>query len=67
MDITPLFKACIKTLRTRNKALGLGEKDKAILGLNSRGNKIKSEFALKAKEVVSFLCKYLIGNILCRV
>ena len=59
MDITPLFKACVKTLRTRNKALGLGEKDKVILGLNSRGNKIKTEFAVKAKEVVSFLRKYI--------
>lgn len=58
MDITPLFKACVKTLRTRNKTFGLGEKDKAILVLNSRGSKIKSEFALKAKEVVSFICKY---------
>lgn len=59
MDITPLFKACVKTLRTRNKALGLGEKDKAILGLNNRGAKIKTEFAIKAKEVVSSLRKYI--------
>lgn len=57
MDITPLFKACVKTLRTRNKALGLGEKDKNILGLNNRGSKIKSEFAIKAKEVLGTITK----------
>lgn len=58
MDITPLFKACVKTLRTRNKALGLGEKDKAVLGLN-KGSKVKSEFTMKAKEVVSFSLCYV--------
>lgn len=51
MDITSIFKACVKTLRTRNKALGID--DKPILSFNTKGNKMKTEFAIKAKEVVS--------------
>lgn len=55
MDVTPLFKACVKTVKTRNKALGLStipDNDKnRILG------KAKTEFATKAKEVVSYITK----------
>ncbi|KAG8190403.1 hypothetical protein JTE90_022045 [Oedothorax gibbosus] len=55
MDITSIFKACVKTLRTRNKALGID--DKPILNFNTKGNKVKSEFAIKAKEVVGTITK----------
>ncbi|XP_035204649.1 syntaxin-18-like [Stegodyphus dumicola] len=57
MDVTPVFKACVKTLRTRNKALGLGDKDKSILSSSSKGNKNKSEFTVKAKEVLGTITK----------
>ncbi|XP_054714597.1 syntaxin-18-like isoform X1 [Uloborus diversus] len=53
MDITVLFKACVKSLRTRNKALGLNEKDKSILS----SRRAKSEFAVKTKEVLVTITK----------
>ncbi|GIX93480.1 syntaxin-18 [Caerostris darwini] len=55
MDITALFKACIKTLRTRNKALGIDDKDKILTF--SKGNKVKSDFAVKAKDVTTTITK----------
>ncbi|XP_067010204.1 syntaxin-18 [Anabrus simplex] len=50
MDITSLFRACVKTIRTRNKAFGVsGDVDKSrILGTRHQ----KSDFVIKAKEVV---------------
>ncbi|XP_015914709.1 syntaxin-18 [Parasteatoda tepidariorum] len=54
MDITSLFKACVKTLRTRNKALGINEKDKNSILKNS---KTKSDFTIKGKEVVGTITK----------
>ncbi|KAJ9591676.1 hypothetical protein L9F63_001763 [Diploptera punctata] len=49
MDITALFKACVKTVRTRNKAFGLNDTDKSrIFGTRTQ----KSEFTIGAKEVL---------------
>lgn len=49
MDITTLFKACVKTVRTRNKAFGVNDTDKnRIFGTKTQ----KSEFTLGAKEVL---------------
>ncbi|XP_069700576.1 syntaxin-18 [Periplaneta americana] len=49
MDITTLFKACVKTIRTRNKAFGVGDGDKSrIFGTRTQ----KSEFTIRAKEVL---------------
>jgi syntaxin 18 len=49
MDITTLFKACVKTIRTRNKALGVGDADKSrIFGTRTQ----KSEFSIGTKEVL---------------
>ncbi|GBN33168.1 Syntaxin-18 [Araneus ventricosus] len=56
MDVTALFKACVKTLRTRNKALGIDDKDKSSM-VFSRGNKVKSDFAIKAREVTGTITK----------
>lgn len=59
MDVTNVFKACVKTVRTRNKALGVGfDNDKA----SSRGDilrpsKRKYEFNSRAKEIVSNISK----------
>lgn len=49
MDITTLFKACVKTIRTRNKALGVGDADKSRLFATRTQ---KSEFTIGAKEVL---------------
>lgn len=58
MEITPLFKACVKTMRTRNKALGsilpssdYIEKTKPKLLSNGRTS-IRNEFIHKAKDIV---------------
>lgn len=51
-DRTALFKASIKTVRTRNKALGVA-KDSSKSTLLSHAQKMKDDFAIKAKEVVS--------------
>lgn len=52
MDITPLFKACIKTVKTRNKAFGIqsptSEDKQRILR-----SKPKSAFMLTAKDITS--------------
>ncbi|XP_071828610.1 syntaxin-18-like [Apostichopus japonicus] len=54
-DITSLFKASVKTVRTRNKALGLGkENGKSLLLPHSRQ---KSDFSQKTKEVVGSITK----------
>ncbi|KAJ1531692.1 hypothetical protein ONE63_000360 [Megalurothrips usitatus] len=53
MDITSLFKACVKTVRVRNKALGISSSDQdknRILNTNSTR---KSLFATKAKDIVT--------------
>ncbi|PNF34624.1 Syntaxin-18 [Cryptotermes secundus] len=49
MDITTLFKACVKTIRTRNRAFGVGDADRSrIFGTRTQ----KSEFTIRAKEVL---------------
>jgi syntaxin 18 len=49
MDITTLFKAYVKTIRTRNKAFGVSDADRnRILGPRPQ----KSEFTIGAKEVL---------------
>ncbi|PSN44400.1 Syntaxin-18 [Blattella germanica] len=49
MDITKVFKACVKTVHTRNKAFGVNDTDKnRIFGTRTQ----KSEFTLGAKEVL---------------
>lgn len=50
MDRTAFFKACVKAIRTRNKALNAGVKDTSSI-LGKRRSKIKNEFGLKASEV----------------
>lgn len=50
MDITALFKACVKTIRTRNRAFGVGDADRSrLFGTRTQ----KSEFTIGAKEVLS--------------
>lgn len=56
MDITPLFKACIKTVKTRNKAFGIqspGSDDKQRI-LRS---KPKTGFMAAAKDITSQITK----------
>lgn len=51
MDVTLLFKACVKTLRTRNKALGVvhdGDRN-AIL----KPRQPRSDFHYRVREIVS--------------
>ena len=48
MDRTALFKATVKTIRTKNKALGVKEVTRDILGSKRQ----KSEFGTRAKDVV---------------
>ncbi|GLH07376.1 Syntaxin-18 [Gryllus bimaculatus] len=51
MDITSLFKACVKTIRTRNKAFGLvGDSDRSRI-FPQRPQ--KNDFTIRAKEVVA--------------
>lgn len=56
MDITPLFKACIKTVRTRNKAFGIqspsSDDKQRILKI-----KPKSGFMSNAKDIISQITK----------
>ncbi|XP_075209753.1 syntaxin 18 [Lycorma delicatula] len=56
MDITTLFKACVKTIRTRNKAFGMvitsTENDKNRILNNKKQQTPNSEFIYKAKEVL---------------
>ena len=48
MDRTALFKATVKTIRTKNKALGVKEATRDILGSKRQ----RSEFGTRAKDVV---------------
>jgi syntaxin 18 len=57
MDITSLFKASIKTVRTRNKALGLNNKPEDPNRIFPRPSKDLSKFQTKAKEIVSNVAK----------
>lgn len=53
VDITLLFRASVKTVKTRNKAIGVGPesaKDELV-----RRNRPKNSFSNKAKEVVRSL------------
>lgn len=56
MDITPLFKACIKTVKTRNKAFGIhspiSEDKQRILRVKS-----KNAFMATAKDICSQITK----------
>lgn len=71
MDITPLFKACIKTVKTRNKAFGIqspvSEDKQRILR-----TKPKSGFMITARDISSqitrlrdFLLEYREGYLSC--
>ncbi|KAE8740163.1 hypothetical protein FOCC_FOCC014327 [Frankliniella occidentalis] len=57
MDITALFKACVKTVRVRNKALGIppADQDKNRI-LNSTQTR-KTVFGTKAKEIITQISK----------
>lgn len=64
MDITPLFKACIKTVKTRNKAFGIqspvSDDKQRILR-----SKPKTGFMAGAKDIISQITKlrdYLLEN-----
>ncbi|XP_047104326.1 syntaxin-18 [Schistocerca piceifrons] len=48
MDITSLFKACVKTVRTKNKAFGIAIDKSRILPRHSE----KSDFTIKVKELM---------------
>ena len=50
MDRTALFKATVKTIRTKNKALGVKETSRDILSTSRR----RTEFGSKAKDVVGW-------------
>lgn len=62
MDITPLFKACVKTVRTRNKAFGVqNDSDKNRI----LRNKTKNVFMSKAKDMTSQITRlrdFLLDN-----
>ncbi|KAG8223147.1 hypothetical protein J437_LFUL000570 [Ladona fulva] len=63
MDITNLFKACVKTIRTRNKAFGLNSEPDKNRILATRTT--KNEFTIKAREVlrnISCLKDFLLEN-----
>lgn len=54
VDITLLFKASVKTVKTRNKALGVAAGDSARDELLKRSAaRSKSDFTSRAREVVS--------------
>ncbi|XP_071946797.1 syntaxin-18-like [Antedon mediterranea] len=55
MDITALFKASVKTVRTRNKALGTGQDNLKSSILKS--SRPKTEFSTKSKEMVVAITK----------
>lgn len=55
MDVTSLFKACVKTLRTRNKALGiLKEADKKCI---LKPRQPPSDFGYRVREISSNISK----------
>ncbi|KAH1170077.1 hypothetical protein KIL84_001062, partial [Mauremys mutica] len=52
VDITPLFKASVKTVKTRNKALGVPAGESPRDELLKRGSqRPKSDFSCRAREV----------------
>ncbi|KAK3750777.1 hypothetical protein QZH41_015320 [Actinostola sp. cb2023] len=51
MDRTVLFKASVKTIRTRNKALGVKDTDKGSTIFPTR-SKLETEFGSRAKDVL---------------
>lgn len=57
MDITPLFKACVKTVRTRNKTFGIqspcSDEKQRILK-----TKQKNSFIVTAKDITSQITKF---------
>lgn len=53
MDRTALFKATVKTIRTKNKALGVKETSRDILSTSRR----RTEFGSKAKDVLMNITK----------
>ncbi|XP_055016939.1 syntaxin-18 [Boleophthalmus pectinirostris] len=53
MDITLLFKASVKTVKTRNKAIGIGSGKDEIL----RRGRTKSGFCSRARDVVTNISK----------
>lgn len=58
VDITLLFRASVKTVKTRNKALGVavgGGADGSRDELFRRSPRPKSDFSSRAREVVSWL------------
>lgn len=58
VDITLLFRASVKTVKTRNKALGVavgGGADGTRDELFRRSPRPKSDFSSRAREVVSWL------------
>ncbi|XP_051654447.1 syntaxin-18 [Manacus candei] len=58
VDITLLFKASVKTVKTRNKALGVAAGDSARDELLKRGaTRSKSDFTGRAREVISHIGK----------
>lgn len=54
MEITELFRSCVKTIHTRNKALGVAGKDKNRILASKRG---KNEFIFQAKEITTQITK----------
>ncbi|XP_076308332.1 syntaxin 18 [Tachypleus tridentatus] len=56
MDITQLFKACVKTMKTRIKALENGDGFKANSQFIMKNRK-KSNFSIKLKEIVSSITR----------
>ncbi|KAJ8933393.1 hypothetical protein NQ314_014033 [Rhamnusium bicolor] len=52
MDITTLFKACVKTVRTTNKALGVNDQKQNVFGRTQ-----KDVHLTKAKEIVKQITK----------
>ena len=53
MDITPLFKASVKTVRTRNKALGIASKPEDPNRILQSRSKEAFKFQSTAKEIVN--------------
>lgn len=57
MDVTLLFKACVKTIRTRNKALGVNLPESDKNHILSRRKTNHTEFTNKAKEVLNLITR----------
>lgn len=59
MDITLLFKACVKTVRTTNKALGIKESKSTFLKSSKDANLVTAREVLRQ---ISFLQNFLLEN-----